>query len=73
MKLIAFNDPFWTDEAPYCNSVRVMREKDAIDMWRRSHPDFYGTDERALDEFKSSNWAWDVEADSLVSSLIVGI
>ena len=61
--LIAFNDPYWTDKPPYCNTVRLILKQDAVSfimrMWEEERRTPYpGTSEQALAEFMTVNQAW---------------
>lgn len=55
---LAFNDPFFTDKEPYCNTVRFITKVDAIKFARRQNPNQVMDDETALLEFMAVNWAW---------------
>lgn len=59
--MLAFNDPFFTDEPPYCNTTRHITEEDAILYMRRIHPERLYSNDQALYEFIVVNWAWKVE------------
>ena len=63
---LAFNDPFFTDEKPYCNTIRLITEEDAVQFMRRIHPENPYSDVEALDDFKAVMWAWRIEAPNLV-------
>jgi hypothetical protein len=55
---LAFNDPFFTDRPPYCNTVRHITKADAVAYWKRTHEGYAGDDEQALLEFMTVMWAW---------------
>lgn len=59
----AYNDPFFTDEEPYCNTVRYISEEDIIKYMNRVYPEREYTDEDALYDFVIVNWAWSVEVN----------
>lgn len=59
VKWLCFNDPFFTDSEPYCNTLRFITEGDAIKLWRRIHSECSdATDEVALSDFMVVNHAW---------------
>lgn len=63
VKYIAFHAPFWTDAEPYCDTIRLITPENAA-LWRRrtyrerNGVDYPGTDEMAVKDFMSANWAW---------------
>lgn len=62
-RYIAFNDPFWTDREPYCNTVRFITQEDAAQYTRRAHKERHGvaypwSEERAISDFMVEHWAW---------------
>jgi hypothetical protein len=65
---LAFNDPFFTDKEPYCNTVRFITKQDAIALWRRTHPESDMNDEGAVLEFMAVHWAW--EATEAASKML---
>ena len=62
MKWLAFNDPFFTEEPPYCETVRLITEENAILLMKICHPDRDYTDLDALHDFMADNSAWYIEA-----------
>ena len=69
-RYLAFNDPFWTDKAPYCDTVRLISRKDAILYIWRTHRETHGTKYpgtvgQAVEDFKTVHQAWECEAPQI--------
>ena len=65
-KWIEWNEPMFTDEEPYCNTIRRMLPYDVVHYWERTHPNENYTDEEAIDSFMAVNWAWFKEYPDIV-------
>lgn len=68
---LAYNCPLFTNEPPYCNTVRFITKADAVQFMRRVYPNHYkGDDETALLDFMAVNHAWEATeaANKLLSS-----
>lgn len=63
---LAYNDPFFTDEEPYCNTVRFITKDDAVAYWKRTHPNHPAIGDAGvlLGEFMAVHWAWQADEPS---------
>ena len=59
-QVVVYNEPLDANTAnrQTLNSVVHVSVPDAIEHWKRTHPDREWTDEEALDQFMVINWAW---------------
>lgn len=61
MRLIAHNEPEFTDTPPYCNKLVLMTPEDVVAYMRRIHPEYNDIDEVLLGEYMIVNHAWEID------------